>query len=190
MRSSSTLSFLKLEKRSFEILPPGTFGSLGLKSPVAFNKSPTQLKEKMKIATVDPKSPLALAVEATLKGAGVEVEFVDHKAENDFDVRFESQGMNSDFPEIEFYLSALSSWAFLPVSTPEKEIILRSLHSGSRQERSELMQNFGESLLKDGRVIPILVRSYAHLYKESRLGHGIITTYDGEIPFWKMQVSD
>jgi ABC-type oligopeptide transport system substrate-binding subunit len=177
-----------LEKRSFEILPPGTFGSLELKAYPLPSVSEPKLPKSVKLASFDSNAPLVQAVAEKLRLAGVDVRFVRFGQES-FDVALIGQGMNDDYPEIEFYLNMVSPFAPIKASEAEKSEIMTALHSTDRKQRSESLRSVGRALLEDARIIPLLVRSYAHLYRKNKINIDDVTTYDGNVPFWEMRVN-
>lgn len=174
-----------LEKKSFEILPPKTFGALNLSKPlVSESDFRAKLPKSVSVMTTGSKSTLVDGYVDTLKKAGIEVLRVDENA----DISFSGQGMNVDFPEIEFNLSLVGSWAYIDASIAEKEEVEKLLHLAEKNTRSERIQALGKNLLADGRIIPILVRSYAHIFQKNRLNIDAMTDYDGDILFSKMSV--
>ncbi len=179
----------ELEQRSFELLPPGTFGSLEATTHSA-SIPKAALPKKLKLGAVNPKMPLAKSMTDLFKDAGIEVDMSawGGDATDSYDVLLYGQGMNTDFPEIEFHLNMVSPYSFIKAKDVEKKMILSALHSNDRNKRQGIIQKIGSALLREGRIIPLVVRSYVHLYRKDRISIDHITNYDGDIPFWKMQV--
>jgi ABC-type oligopeptide transport system substrate-binding subunit len=178
-----------IEKRSYEMLPPGTFAALGLTEPLHNDHRFDHLPKKLKVATPNQAAPLAQAVASVLRSAGVELTFVEPDDDH-YDLYIRGQGMNVDFPEIEFYLSMVSAWNSIPATNPEKDLILKIIHSQNRSDRSEKLQTIERALLDDARIIPLYVRSYVHMFRRGKIDSDKVTTYDGDILFSKMRVID
>ena len=176
-----------MEVGSHEVLPPGTFGSLGLKSALVKGQTGI-LPRKLRVGVTDKNSPFVRSLFAILEEAKIELEVAKYGNSDDYDLTIMAQGMNSDYPEIEFYLNMVSPWAFIPASEDEKALIVRTIHTDDSKLRSTALQKIGSDLLADGRVIPILVRSYVHLYRKEKIDLEHLTNYDGDVPFWKMRV--
>jgi len=179
----------EIEQFSNEILPPNTFASLGKESPPAAHAIVADLPKKLIFGVHDKTSPLAIAMVNLFTESGIRVELVDIKDNSQFDISLLGQGMNADFPEIEFYLSILSPWAFISEGKNDRELISRALHMADQKKRAELLQQVGKGLLDDGRIIPLVVRSYVHMFRKNRLSVDQVTNYDGDVPFWKMRVN-
>lgn len=177
----------ELEKLSSQLLPPKTFGSLS-SPPHTGTDSQESLPKKIRFAALNPTMSLPQSVVSLFKNAKIEVEVVGFDSDlSKADVILRGQGMNSDFPEIEFYLAMVSEWAWIPASDEEKSDVMQALHSGSQANRQKLIQKIGSSVLADARVIPLTVRSYAHLYRKDRISFGELANYDGDLPFWRMR---
>jgi hypothetical protein len=133
---------------------------------------------------------LAKSVIEILEGIGMKVELTSWNDGLDkADLMLCGQGMNLDFPEIEFYLGLLSSWAYIPSTDLDHNLIMKALHSNSAEVRRDSIEKVGSTLLKDGRITPLLVRGYVHLYRKDRVGFAQVTNYDGDILLWKIRVN-
>ena len=177
-----------LEQFSYEVVPPETFGSLGVHESQPISEGAREPVTEIKIGNLDKASPLLGAVTKILTDAGIKVTLVDANSSDDYDYALFGQGMNLDFPEIEFYLSMVSPWTIFEGKSDEKKALSGVIHSKDRKVRSEVLQKLGRSLVFDGRVIPLVVRSYAHVYRKDRLNIDQVTNYDGDVPFWLMKV--
>ena len=177
----------ELEKWSREILPPGTFGSLGNDLPPLPNPASGSLPKHLRIGLVGTPSPLAKAVISILSAHGVKVEFVASDS-TEADVGLSGHGMNYDFPEIEFYLAMISPWASIIATEKERSLITQSLHSGDPEVRTRAIREIGRGLIATGRVIPLIVRSYVHVFRKDRINLDAMTNYDGDVVFSRMRV--
>jgi hypothetical protein len=179
-----------IERRSFEILPAGTFGGMYLESPLlsGFTEK-DKLPKRLTVGSQDFNSPSATTIVRILSDHGIKVKKTGLWDGEPYDIGLWGQGMNSDFPEIELYLNLVSPWCIIPATSKEKSLVLRAIHSNSLEDRQKLIQTIGKGLLEDGRVIPLLVRAYVHIFRSGRLNLDRIST-DGDIPFWKMKVLD
>lgn len=178
-----------IEQRSFELLPPRTFGSLDASStPAEIAEAPLRdLPQTLRLGSYAPTAPLVQAVASALRKSGVVVNVGELKDDfNNFDLVLIGQGMNADYPEIEFYLSLASPWAFMQATSSERAAILSAIHTEDQDARVKFIRKLGRELLTEGRVIPLYVRSYVHLYRKGRLDVSRMTAYDGDVPFWKM----
>jgi MarR-like DNA-binding transcriptional regulator SgrR of sgrS sRNA len=176
------------EEVSDQILPPGTFGSLPKQSIPPQIPTKRTLPKKIRLASFDPTGVLLSAIIETLHSAGIEVDLVGFSELETSDLGFLGQGMNSDFPEIEFYLNMLSKWKFIDSTDDEKTLIMNTLRSANKKQREENIEKIGHSLIADARIIPILVRSYIHAFRRRRIDIDPVIAYDGAIPFWKMAI--
>lgn len=179
----------ELERSSTQLLPPGTFGSLASSPEQHITFAAANLPKKLRFAAMNPNMALAKAIVSLMREAHIEVEV--SKLEGDLsqvDVALRGQGMNSDYPEIELYLALVSEWATIPATDSEKARVMQALHSEDMGARQKLIQDLGSDLLRDGRVIPLFVRSYAHLYRHGRINVGGMVNYDGDLPFWRIKV--
>lgn len=180
-----------LEHRSFELLPPGSFGSLEMQSPAISVESlnARDLPKKLTFRTWDKKNAVVENLVGLFKEAGIEVTVVtDDKTPAD--ITFRGQGMNLDFPEIEFHLNMLSPWSYINSTESETADLRRSIHAFDAETRSKLIQKVGRALISDGRIIPVVVRSYVHLFRQGRVNVDGITNYDGDVRFYLMKVDD
>jgi MarR-like DNA-binding transcriptional regulator SgrR of sgrS sRNA len=180
----------ELDHFSFEVLPPDTFGSLGAKAAQPLTRGPRETVRSIKIGNMDKTSPLLAALVRILEDAKIKVDLVDANTSEDYDFALFGQGMNVNFPEIEFYLSMVSPWTIFESNPDEKASLSTAIHSSDRKVRTEIIQKIGSSLVADGRIIPLVVRSYAHVYRKGRIDVSQVTNYDGEIPFWLMKVAE
>jgi hypothetical protein len=178
----------EIEVRSYEILPPGTVGSLRLSAPKISPPKVSDLPKRLRLGVTDPQAMLTQAVAKILEAAQIQVEFSKLFDAGTYDIGLWAQGMNADFPEIEFFLSLMGPYSIIRPIQTERELIVQTLQTDNFPTRQGLLQKVGHSLLDDGRVIPLVVRAYAHYYRKDRLTIDQVTTYDGDIPFWKMQV--
>jgi len=178
------------EVRSYELLPPKTFGALGLRSPI--ERSPELMKHLPKSVSLRMRggvSPLVESAMRTLENAGIRAEFVTDPSQA-ADLEGSGQGMNSDFPEIEFFLNMASPYATILASNTEKQLVEDMLHIEDAKDRLESIQKLSRTILDDGRVIPLIVRSYAHLYRKGRIENASeLTNYDGDVLFYKMRLA-
>lgn len=180
-----------LEQRSFELLPPGSFGSLEMDRPAiaADRLNLSDLPKKLTFRTWDKKNALVENLVGIFRDAGIDVSIVtDDKTPAD--ITFRGQGMNLDFPEIEFHLNMLSPWSYINSSESETAELRRSIHAFDNETRSKLIQKVGRALISDGRIIPVLVRSYVHLFRQNHVNVDGITNYDGDVRFYLMKVTD
>jgi len=171
-----------LEKRSYELLPPKSFGALNITSAPAFQPD-THLPKEIKM--IKTTSPLNQAVGSTLENAGIKVTWLDPKNRDKADILLRGQGMNADYPEIELHLMLLSPWAILEASQEEKQALTEAMHEND-EARHSTIQRIQSSLLYDGRAIPLLVRSYIHGFKASSLANPNHAEYDGDVRFYQM----
>ena len=179
-----------LEEKSYELLPPRTFGTLGAMEPVVVPANYMEhLPKTVLLREPTASSPLFDSLRETLSGAGIAVQIIaDRNATFDIEVR--GQGMNSDFPEIEFFLNMASPYAFIPASVPEKLFIEEMLHTTNSKERFAKVQRLGNEILNDGRVVPLILRSYVHLFRKGVIEEASKTTdYDGDVLFYRMRLA-
>ncbi len=177
------------EKRSFELSPPKTFASLGLSSSLTALKSkPEDLPPKVKM--VKSTSALNEAIASTLSKAGVDIAWIDSSEAKDADIRVRSQGMNSDFPEIEYHLLLLSQWAAFTPQPGEEELIMKALHEPDNSKRAEYIQRVSRAMVEDARAVPLLVRSYMHAIDHSVLEVPKFSDYDGDVRFSRMNTKE
>lgn len=177
------------EKRSFELSPPKTFASLGLTSSLTALKSkPEDLPSKVTMAKTN--SALNESIASTLSNAGVEIIWLDSSAAKEADIRVRSQGMNSDFPEIEYHLLLLSQWAAFTPQAGEEELIMKALHEPDNSKRAEYIQRVSRAMVEDARVVPLLVRSYMHAIDHGVLEVPKFSDYDGDVRFSRMNTKE
>ncbi len=137
----------------------------------------------------DKKNAVVENLVGLFQEAGIDVTVVtDDKTPAD--ITFRGQGMNLDFPEIEFHLNMLSPWSYINSTGSETADLRRSIHAFDRETRSKLIQKVGRALISDGRIVPVLVRSYVHLFRQNRVNVDGITNYDGDVRFYLMKVED
>jgi hypothetical protein len=96
--------------------------------------------------------------------------------------------MNSDYPEIELYLSILSPYAVISTDAKQKHLLQLALHEKNMKVKAKLIQDIGRSLLDQHRIIPLVLRSYVHAYKHDRINLDQMTSYDGDLYFAKVAV--
>lgn len=177
------------EKRSFELSPPKTFAALGLTSSITALKSkPEDLPSRIKMNR--STSELNEAIATTLEKEGVEIVWLEANSKEEADIRVRKQGMNSDFPEIEYYLMLLSQWAAFVPKAGEKELILQALHESDNAKRAEYIQRVSKAMIEDARAIPLLVRSYMHAIDHNVFEVPRFSDYDGDIRFSRMSTKE
>lgn len=177
-----------LERRTFEILPPGTFGSLSLTQPLFTDYHQADLPKDLVIAFVNPDTPLAKTIVRTLQESGIQAQSVKLSESKGHDLLFWAQGMNSDFPEIELHLALLSTWASIKGTPRMKSDVILALHTPEMKRRKEVLQDVGRQLLEESMIVPLFVRSYVHAFKPDKIEIDEVTNYDGDVAFWKMKV--
>jgi ABC-type transport system substrate-binding protein len=174
------------EKKSFQFLPPRTFGSLE-----STELPQLQIKNNLKEVTIkfgNIHSPVILALKQIESKANIKINIVDAKSDIEADFSGDSQGMNADYPEIELYLSLLSPYAFIPVPTEAKELITKAFHESDDSKRSQLIKRISVLLLESGSIVPLTVRSYVHVFDSESVDAAGVATYDGDIPIWKIRM--
>ena len=65
---------------------------------------------------------------------------------------------------------------------------MQVIHTDNSIARQKLIQGIGADLLSDGRVTPLVVRSYVNVFRKGRINFGEVANYDGDLPFWRMRV--
>jgi len=175
----------KIEKKSYELLPPKTFGSLGINASLTANKSKeSDLPKSVKIR--ESQSPLTLAAAKTLEAAGVKVEWLAADSKTQADIRTRLQGMNTDFPEIEYHIMLLSPWALFKATTEERAWTEEALQEGDSETRSRIIKKLSLGILEDARAVPLLLRSYVQALNHEKIVPPKFSDYDGEIRFSQM----
>ena len=174
------------EVKSLQFFPPRTFGSLNeneLPGLVSNEKI-----DKITIKVSNPNTPLMIALKNSEEKMGVKLNIVDMKSPEEADFIGSSQGMNTDFPEVELFLAMVSPYAFISVQEDMKSKINEAFHEVNAEKRSLLIKKIGIDLLESGTIIPVTVRSYLHVFNSKAIDASQITTYDGDIPFWKIKM--
>ena len=186
-------TFFDGETRSFELLPPLSFGSLGLKAPLIapsempFKAVPKKIRFERGSAS---SNPLIQKIEDALISRGIELLPPDKSGDGKsiFDLKFMGQGMNANFPEIELFLNSVSSSAFIEMSQDEKLALSELSHTTDLKSRSVGISSLTKALLEDGRVTPIVVRGYDNVFRVNTLDIEKMVDFDGDILFSKMKV--
>jgi ABC-type transport system substrate-binding protein len=178
-----------IEHRSYEILPPRTFGTLNASEPaIEASDYKAHLPKQVTLRFLGARSAFGEELILILKNAGIEVTLAESDGPS-VDLESRGQGMNADFPEIEFFLNMVSPYAFIPASEAEKLMIEKMLHTTDTKERASKIRSLGRSLLEDGRVIPLFLRSYVHVYRKGVVANGAeATDYDGDVLFYRMRL--
>lgn len=172
----------KIEKKSYELLPPKTFGALGNNSsPVANKSKSSDLPKSVKIRKT--QSDLALAVSKTLEAAGVKIEWLESDSSDQADIRTRLQGMNTEFPEIEYHIMLLSPWSIFKPTNEERSLTLQALQESDPEKRARYIKKISMGILEDARAVPLLVRSYIHAINTDNIVAPQFSDYDGEIRF-------
>lgn len=175
------------EKRSFEVSPPKTFATLGLNASVTAHRS-DKSDLPASVRMLKSTSALSNSIARLLQSEGVEILWTDSKKSEDLDVVVRKQGMNTDFPEIEYHLILLSQWAIFKPTESEKENILEALHEPDLSKRADHVRKVSRALIEDARAVPLLVRSYVHAIDSDVLEVPSFSDYDGEVRFSQMRL--
>lgn len=177
----------EVEKPSYELLPPKTFGSLNLSTALNANRSKSgDLPESLTFRA--SKSDLNKSIVDKLEEAGVQVNWIDHKSKESWDVKIIAQGMGENYPELASFLVMLSPYASIPVSEDDKANLEAALHATNDEARYQHIQKLGRSLLEEARIVPLFVRSYLHIFNSEKIALPEGPNYDGDIRFYEMQV--
>ena len=179
-----------IEQRSFQLLPPRTFGSLDAISMPAMREEDASLRSprRLNLASFGSKSKLFDEIGASLGRAGYEVRFGNAQNGGDFDLLLIGQGMNADHPEIELFLSLVSSWSVIPVGQRQKDIVSAAAYELDDKKRRDAIREIGSELLSSNVVIPLVLRSYVHFYSKARFGTDSTVNYDGDVLFYRMPI--
>lgn len=180
-----------VEKISHEMLPPSSFGSLGLNSSIFELKNESYLSDLPKNFSVrvdGMMSDLANAILKTLEDAGIKITLLRRGDTEDHDAALLGQGMNSECPELEFHLAMLSQWAYIKTSDEEKQLVELALHTVDNQKRAEIIKKISKAVLMDGRIFPLVVTSYVHVYRSQSIEAPNTANYDGDVHFSSMRV--
>jgi hypothetical protein len=113
----------EIEARSFELLPPGTVGSLQLSAPENSPPGTLNFPKRIRFGVTDPQATLTQAVKQILESAKIQVEFANLFEPGTYDIGLWAQGMNTDFPEIEFFLSLMGPYAIIRPTPEERDFI-------------------------------------------------------------------
>ncbi len=175
------------EKPSYELLPPKTFGSLNLGTSLNANRSESTDLPKVVVLHAS-KSDLSKAIKTKLEKAGVNVEIVPHDSQDKWDLMLVAQGMSEEYPELACYLVMLGPNAMIAMTPEDKKSLTEALHANSEEQRLKSIQKVGRNILEDARIIPLLVRSYTHLYRADKIELPPGPNYDGDIKFYRMNV--
>ena len=180
----------RLELRSHQFLPEKTFGSLSPKeiSEILTPKAAPGLPSEIVISNNRSTGPLVDAVRKVFAQIGTKAKFVGVDTKEAVHYELTSQGMNTEFPEIELHLVTVGPYAFFNASEQTKRMVGMAMHQADDKKRSELFKSIGRDFLITGKVIPLTVRAYVHLFNASRLDLNNITNYDGDIPLYKLKV--
>jgi|GEM_PF-2454903 len=177
-----------IERKSFEFLPPGTFGSLGLTSVPPFKENEKALPKKLTMKLNASPSRLSDAVVKALETADISVTVIDRKDTRPFDMRLGGQGMNSEYPEIEMHLTMVSKYATVGSSAQTKALIDEALHTNDDSKRMGLIQQVSKAVLDEARVFPLVVTSYVHVIRKETLRVPDYADYDGDVQFDLMKL--
>ena len=179
----------EVEKRIYEFLPQDQFGSMGLKKPYHSTTRPFHaLPQRIRFGIITPTAPLPSALQRILRKNGIQVEVVNPLKGESYDLLFWGHGLNWDFPEIEFYLALSSSFKYLPTTSTDHKLILSAFHAETDAIREDSLKKLSESLLKDGRIIPLVLTSYLHFYNPSKITSKSFGNFEVDIRFWEFEV--
>ncbi len=179
-----------LEMRSHQFFPEKTFGSLSKQEipTISTTKSPPKLPDEVVISNNRSAGPLAEAVKRVFSQLGARVRFVDSDSKELVHYMFTSQGMNTDYPEIELHLDTVGPYADFNATDEIKRLVGLATHETNDAKRSEIIKTVGREFLSSGKIVPLTVRAYVHLFQPTRVDLNNITTYDGDIPFYTLKV--
>lgn len=128
------------------------------------------------------------AIRLVFQQLGAKVRIVGLDSQEPVHFMLTAQGMNTDFPEIELHLDAVGPYAFFHATDEIKRRIELATHEPDDAKRSEQIKKVGRDFLSSGKIVPLTVRAYVHLYDPSKVDLNHITTYDGDIPFYRLRV--
>lgn len=179
-----------LEKRSHQFFPEKTFGSLSHQEifSISSKEDMPALPPEIVISNYRSTGPLIEAVKKIFSRIGTKVRFVALDSKEPVHYMLTGQGMNTEFPEIELHLDTVGPYADFNATDEIKQLVMLATHEPDDTARSKIIKMIGRDFLSSGKIIPLTVRSYVHLFPSSRLSLNGITNYDGDIPFFKLQV--
>ena len=177
-----------VERPSFQLFPPKTFGSLATSEIPKLPSTRVALPSVINLRVVRKDGAYVNEVKRVFKSAGIEVRLVDRNDDVPFDYRLTGQGMNTEYPEIELHLQILSPYASFGVSDEIKAILRKAEASTDDAIRSVCIKTIGRKLLESGKIIPLTLQGYVHAFKADRLDASALATYDGNIPLYEMRV--
>lgn len=180
------------ETRSHQFFPEKTFGSLSRQEIPAIPtaKSSPKLPDEIVISNSRSTGPLGEAVSRVFSQIGAKVRFVESDSKKPIHYIFTSQGMNTDYPEIELHLDTVGPYADFNATDEIKRLVNLATHEANDAKRSEIIKTVGREFLSSGKIVPLTVRAYVHLFRPTRVDLNNITTYDGDIPFYKLKVPE
>lgn len=178
------------EKRSHQFFPEKTFGSLSPKEIPALpaSKHAPKLPSEIVISNNRRTGPLVEAVSAVFSKLGVKARFVALDSKEPVHYMFVGQGMNTEFPEIELHLDTVGPYADFNATDEIKQLVSLATHEANDERRSNIIKKIGKEFLSSGKIVPLTVRAYVHLFRPSHLDPNNITNYDGDIPLYKLKV--
>ena len=179
------------EARSHQFFPEKTFGSLTLSEipSIAVPKN-AALPAEILISNNRSTGPLVEAVVRTFSEIGAKVRIVPPDSKEPVHFMFTSQGMNTDFPEIELHLDTVGPYADFNATDEIKRLVSLATHEPVDARRAQIIKKVGSDFLTSGKIVPLTVRAYVHLYNPKRLDLNGITTYDGDIPFFQLKTRE
>lgn len=177
------------EVKSDQLLPQKTFGSLE-KNELPEIKAPgsVRIPKEVVISNNRTTGPLVDAIQNSLAKAGSKARIVAQDSKEPVMYALTSQGMNTEFPEIELHLATVGPYAYFDASNRIKEQVGLATHEPDDARRSAAIKKVGRELIETGKIVPLTVRAYVHLFNPKRVSMNEITNYDGDIPFFMMQV--
>jgi MarR-like DNA-binding transcriptional regulator SgrR of sgrS sRNA len=178
------------ETKSNQLLPRKTFGSLDqAELPLPEASSRPKLPVEIVISNNRSSGPLVDAIQKALAKAGSKARIVGLDSKEPAAYALTSQGMNTEFPEIELHLATVGPYAYFEASENTKKEVLAATHEPNDSQRSKIIKQVGKELIATGKIVPLTVRAYVHLYKPKTLDLNGITNYDGDIPFYKLRMA-
>jgi hypothetical protein len=181
-----------LEIRSHQFLPEKTFGSLAAQEIPSIPGAGLGPKLPAEIVISNNRStgPLVEAIQRVFSNVGTKVRIVGLDSKEPVHYMLTAQGMNTDFPEIELHLDTVGPYAFFDASDETKQLVGLTTNESDDAKRSGLIKKIGKEFLATGKVVPLTVRAYVHLYNSSKVDLNNITAYDGDIPFYRLKVPE
>jgi hypothetical protein len=180
----------RLETQSSQFFPEKTFGSLSPAEipPISLEQNAPKLPAEIVISNNRSTGPLVEAVTAAFSKIGTRVRFVGLDTKEPIHYMFTGQGMNTDYPEIELHLDTVGPYADFNATNEIKRLVNLATHEANDTKRSEIIKSVGKEFLSSGKIVPLTVRAYVHLYQPSRVDLNNVTTYDGDIPLYQLKV--